>query len=229
MGTSKGYISPTNIPWRQAKRAVTAFIKDTSSGAKLNRAISDYAAAKVADARNYQIISNGIGNVANAIGAANSGGLNEYLGKIHREDLVGKSVEELFTSLLCQDENNGSTPEEQMLINTIPQVLENLNIVQPDDLQKLLPADFMAEFLGEFICNDFDRCFDEQIRRYILPRDYDRIIAEIHGFIKNTIYEMKGKLTQNLTSFENLADNSIVSSCMNDAYRIFADLYIPEE
>ena len=86
----------------------------------------------------------------------------------------------------------------------------------------------MIEFLGEFICNDFDHCFDEQIRRHILPREYDHIIAEIHGYIKNTIYEMKEKISQSFTSFDNLANSDLVLSCINDTYRAFSDIYVSE-
>lgn len=228
MGTSKGYITPTNIPWQKAKRAVTSYIKELSSSDKLSRAVNRYASAKVSDASNYQIISKGISKVADILRTANTGNLNYYLEQIHRDDLVGKSAEEIFTALLNQDDDIGGSVEGQMLINTLPKVLENLDVITIEDLQRLTPTDFMIEFLSEYICNDFDRCFDEQIRRHILPRDYDRIAAKIHGYIKNSIYEMKEKVTTHFTSFDDLVHSDLVSSCIKDAYRIFTDIYASE-
>ena len=225
MGTSKGYISPTNIPWRQAKRAVTSFVKDSGSDVKLQRVVGNYAAAKVGDASNYQAAVNSISQVARIIGSAGSGGLGNYLHEIHRDDLIGKSAEELVTALLYDELNNGSSAEEQLLFDTIPQVLENLEVATQEDLRSITPASFMVEFLGEFICNDFDRCFDEQIRRHISHREYDQVIGKIHGFIKNSIYDMKDRLVRAVTSFESLESNSIVTNCLNEAFQIFKTLY----
>lgn len=226
MGTSKGYISPTNIPWRQAKRSVTSFVKDPGSDSKLQRVVGNYASAKVADASNYQAVVNSISSVAKVIESANSGGLGNYLHEIHRDDLIGKSAEELITALLYDEINSGSTAEEQLLIDTIPQVLENLEVATQEDLRDVTPANFMVEFLGEFICNDFDRCFDEQIRRHISPREYDQVIGRIHGFIKNSIYDLKDRLVGAITSFDSLENNSIVTNCLNEAFQIFKTLYV---
>ena len=226
MGTSKGYISPTNIPWRQAKRAVTSFVNDSGSSSKLQRAIGNYSAAKISDASNYQSAVNSISRIARIIGAAGSGGLGNYLHEIHRDDLIGKSAEVLVTALLYDDANNGSTAEDQLLIDTIPQVLENLEVATQEDLRNITPASFMVEFLGEYICNDFDRCFDEQIRRHISPREYDQVSGRIHGFIKNAIYDLKDRLVGAITSFDSLENNSIVTNCLNEAFRLFKTLYV---
>lgn len=226
MGTSKGYISPTNIPWRQAKRAVTSFVNDSGSESKLQKVIGNYAAAKISDASNYQAAVNSISRVAKIIGSSGSGGLGNYLHEIHRDDLIGKSAEELVTALLYDETNNGSSAEEQLLIDTIPQVLENLEVVTQEDLRSITPASFMVEFLGEFICNDFDRCFDEQIRRHITPREHDQVIGRIHGFIKNSIYDLKDRLIRSVTSFDSLENNSIVMNCLSEAFQIFKTLYV---
>ena len=225
MGTSKGYISPTNIPWRQAKRAVTSFVNNSGSDSKLQRVVGKYASAKVSDASNYQAAVNSISRVAKIIGSSGSGSLGDYLHEIHRDDLIGKSAEELVTALLYDELNNGSSTEEQLLIDTIPQVLENLEVATQEDLRNITPTSFMVEFLGEFICNDFDRCFDEQIRRHISPREYDQVIGRIHGFIKNSIYDMKDRLARAITSFGSLENNSIVTNCINEAFQIFKTLY----
>lgn len=228
MGTSKGYISPTRIPWRKAKAAVTSYVNNSSGGRTPGRAVSEYAAAKVADASNYSVIGNGLAGAARIIGAAGIGNLNDYLRHINREELIGKDAEELFSSILSQNAEEGNSAETQLLLDTIPQVLENLSIVNPDDLGKLNPQDFMAEFLGEFICNDFDRCFDEQIRRHVLPREYDRISEELHGYIKNTIYESKNNLLREIGSFDKLENSDIVRGCIADAYQLFIDVYATE-
>lgn len=59
------------------------------------------------------------------------------------------------------------------------------------------------------------------VRNSILSRDYDRIIAEIHGFIKNTIYEMKEKLTQSLISFD-----IALETCLKEAQKRGAQEYL---
>ena len=46
MGTSKGYIAPTTVPWSQAKRAVTGYINNGDSEARANAA-SKFATAKI--------------------------------------------------------------------------------------------------------------------------------------------------------------------------------------
>ena len=48
MGTSKGYISPTRVQWKNAKRAVNDMIKNSSSST-ISKAASRFATAMKSD------------------------------------------------------------------------------------------------------------------------------------------------------------------------------------
>ena len=224
MGTSKGYIAPTSIEWRQAKRAVSQYSRDTGSSSKMQKAITHYANATASNTEKYIRTGSAISQIAGVFSAASRGTLSEYLHSIDRDDLSNKPLSEIVWSLLQKD-SAGNDSETQLLLNTIPKVMDNLEIVDASDLNLVQPISFLIDFLGEFICNDFDHSFEETMRRRLSPVEYDAAIDEVHGYIKTTVFSRKAELQSRVKSFDALSDNGFVTEIISDTYSFMASIY----
>lgn len=228
MGTSKGYIPPTTIPWKNAKRAITAFRNEPLSSDRMQNAIGHYANARAGNGAGGRSAARAVNGISGILGAFKSGSVNSYLAEINRPDLIGKSSKEIFDTLLYQFTNNGSSPVDRVLLFSIANVLDTLGIVTDEDFTNISPEEFLIDFLAEFVCNDFDRCFEEQLRKDVLPSEYDSTQENIHGYIRNTIFSMRDELKAQALDFAKLQDTKLVRSVVDKAYRLFSDLCVEE-
>ena len=133
MGTSKGYIAPTTPHWSTAKRAVTAFINNRDFDSKA-KAASKYATAMKKDMStggSFQSAAAGVLGFAQKVA---SGGIDNALREYHREDLIGKSSEVVWTELLHEFTNYGASVEDNMAADALSQAMENLEIEDIADI-----------------------------------------------------------------------------------------------
>lgn len=228
MGTSKGYIPPTTIPWRNAKRAVTAYRNEPLSSYRMQNAIGYYAKARTGNGSSGRSAARVVQRISGILGAFKSGSVNSYLVEINRPDLIGKSSKEIFDALLYQFTNNGSSPVDRVLLFSISNVLDTLGIMTDEDFININPEEFLLDFLAEFVCNDFDRCFEEQLRKDVLPSEYDTTQGNIHGYIRNTIFSIRNELKPQVLDFSKIQDAQLVRSIIDNAYQMFSDLCVEE-
>lgn len=224
MGTSKGYIPPTRIQWTNAKRAVTQMLSshDTSSTAK---AVSRFATAMKADAApntSFSKAATGIFGLSKAIaGSGSSNALNQ----IGRQDLIGKSSEEIWNELLHEYTNNGSTAEDALAADALSKTLENLNIKDLEQLGDVQQDVLLLEMLINFISINFEYRFSEKIGKDRSPIEASRIIKEIQDYIRSNLYETLKLSDINDVNFLELSNSQYVDSALIDAYSIFENLY----
>ena len=75
---------------------------------------------------------------------------------------------------------------------------------------------------------DFDRCFEEKLRKDVLPVEYDSTQENLHGYIRNTVFSMRDELRAQALDFSKLQDAKLVRSIVDKAYRMFSDLRVEE-
>lgn len=232
MGTSKGYIPPTSIPWKNAKHAVSALRKNPNSSELRQNAIAYYANAR----RNSFPSTTGggtkaaraISNLSGFLSASKNGTINTYLREIGRTDLLGKSTAEIFQILLYDFTDNSTTTEDRNLCYVITKVLDNLEIKVEEDFSHIAPEAFLLEFLAEYICGDFDFCFEEQLRKNVSTTEFDTIINNIHEFIRTTVYTQRDRINEKKLNYHYLRNESFVQRLITDTYDLFCSLHTEE-
>ena len=223
MGTSKGYISPTRPEWSSAKRALSGFLRNRDSDSR-DKAIAKYSEAMRINGTS-SAFSSAAGNILSFARGVAENGLDNTLIEFGREDLVGKSPEEIFSSLLNMFTNSGSTLDESIAYSALSQAFVNLGIEDPEDLGNININDLLREMVIAFINNNFDLRYYEKICQGRTPAEVSSILKEIHGYITGTL---RNELTDNQIGkidLANLKSSDLVSAIVDHAYRTFTDFY----
>ena len=223
MGTSKGYISPTRPEWSSAKSAIDGFLRNRDSGSR-DKAIAKYAEAMRTNGTSAAFPSAAGNMLAFARGVSVSG-LDNTLIEFGREDLIGKSPDEILSSLLDMFTNGSSTLEESIAYSALSRAFENLGIETPEDLGNININDLLREMVIAFINNNFDLRYYEKINQGRTPAEVSSILKEVHGYITGTL---RNELTDNQIGkmdLANLKSSDLISAIVDDAYRTFIDFY----
>lgn len=224
MGTSKGYISPTKPEWSNAKRAVSGFLRNRDSDSRV-KAVAKYAEAMRVNGGSSLAFSSAAGNILNFARGVSVSGLNNTLIEFGREDLIGKSPDEIFSSLLNMFTNGGATLEESISYSALSQALDNLGIENPEDLGIININDLLREMIIAFINNNFDLRYYEKINQGRTPEELSSILNEVHGYITGMLRNELNDDEIGKINLANLKTLDLVSATLDDAYRIFTDFY----
>ena len=159
MGTSKGYVPPTKPEWSNAKRAVSAMIKNGDIES-ITKAASRYAEAMLSDGGTIgESFAPAAGKfIGVAKGIANNG-LERTLVEFGRDDLIGKDPEEILQELLDQFTNNQSTNEDSISADAISQAFDNLGVLTLEDLGNIDIDELLREMITEYVNISFDLRF----------------------------------------------------------------------
>lgn len=224
MGTSKGYIPPTRIQWTNAKRAVTQMLsnRDASSTAK---AVSRFATAMKADATPNTTFSKAVTGILGLSKAIAGSGSTNALNQIGRQDLIGKSSEEIWNELLHEYTNNGSTAEDALAADALSKTLENLQIKDLDQLGNVQQDVLLIEMLVNFISINFEYRYSEKIGKDRSPVEATKIIKEIQDYIRSNLYETLKLSDINNVDFLDISNSQYVDKALKDAYSIFENIY----
>ena len=224
MGTSKGYIPPTRIQWTNAKRAVTQMLsnRDASSTAK---AVSRFATAMKADATPNTTFSKAVTGILGLSKAIAGSGSTNALNQIGRQDLIGKSSEEIWNELLHEYTNNGSTAEDALAADALSKTLENLNIKDLEQLGNVQQDVLLIEMLVNFISINFEYRYSEKIGKARSPIEATKIIKEIQDYIRSNLYETLKLSDINNVDFLDISNSQYVDKVLKDAYSIFENIY----
>lgn len=220
MGTSKGYIAPTKVHWSQAKRAVTSYINNSDSDSRINAA-SKYARAMHNDIATASAFSHSAGNVLSFANAVSHGGLNNALKEFGRNDLIGKSSDEIFNELIHDFTNNGSTTENYLSAEAISQALVNLELTDIQQLKDISPNDLLKEMLIEYIKLSFAFRYEEKISMKRTPAETRKLIDEMGKYISNTLHDKLDLSDIQTVDFNKMQSSEIVINALTDAYKVF--------
>lgn len=227
MGTSKGYIAPTTPHWSSAKRAVTSFIKNRDSNSKANAA-SKYATAMKADMTSGGSFQSAAAGVIGFAQRISSVGLDNALREFNREDLIGKSSEEVWTELLHDFTNSGATVEDNMSADALSQALDNLDIEDISDLGSISVDILLKEMLKEYIKENFDFRYEEKISKGRTPAQTSEILNDMHDYIANSIDCELNLESLKTIDFSNMGTSQIVENALREAFSVFERHYVEE-
>lgn len=223
MGTSKGYIPPTTIKWSQAKRAVTDFLNNKDSESKQN-AVSKFADAMRSEAKTHSIV-NAASDIVSFSKHVSAVGLNNALRDWGREDLIGKSSEEIWNELLNDFTNNGNTTDDYMASEALANALQNLEVFQLEDLNKVDSSELLKEIIIEYIKSNFAFRYSEQIAKSHSPAETKRILDQVKDYIslelKNNLHEEE---IRNI-DYKNMNNERIVAKTIDMAWNILTEFF----
>lgn len=224
MGTSKGYIAPTTVIWSQAKRAVTGYINNGDSDSKAN------AASKFATAMNQNIASSAaftqaVGNILSFSRAVSRGGIGNALRDYGRDDLIGKSSEEVFESLIHEFTNYGSTTEDYLAAEAISLALKELDINNMEQINDVSPEVLLKEMIIEYTQLSFAFRYEEKISMKRTPAETDKLIKEMNKYISNKLHSELNLSDLKSVDFNRMNSSQIVTNTLQDAYHVFEIFY----
>lgn len=226
MGTSKGYIAPTTVKWSQAKRAVSTYLRNKDSSSRTN------AVGKFAEAI-QENVGAGISSLFQSSAAkllrfaqnVASGGLDNALHDIGREDLIGKNTDEIWAELMHDFTNAGASIEDALAADALSSALDNLQIEELSQLGALSPETLLKELLKEYIISLFDFTFEERISKGSTPQEKEEKLDDIHNYIKYTLDVELNLEYIKTVDFTHLYGAKVVQSALEDAIAVFIRYY----
>lgn len=224
MGTSKGYIAPTTPQWSQAKRAVTSYIKNGNMESRA-KAVSKFASAMHHDLASSEQFTKAAGSILSFAQAVSRAGINNALHEFNRNDLIGKSSDEIYNELVQEFTNYGNTTEDYLSAEAIRAALKELNITDLEDLKVVAPDVLLKEMLIEYIKFSFAFRYEEKIRMKRNPEETDRLLEEMGKYISNELHNNLKLEDIKTIDFERMQASEIVKRSLEDAYQVFELFY----
>lgn len=231
MGTSKGYISPTNPEWRSTKRAVTSFAKNRTRDS-LSRAVSRFAkamqaewggqSAKVSSSMSF---SSSSGRMIAFISEAKERGLGVALNSVGLSELTDKTADEIIQELLLFFSNDGSTREDSLVLDALSSVFVSLNIESIDGLLGIDIKVFLMELIIQYVCISFDHRFCEKIGQGRSPEETQGILQDTHAYISGTLRERLTITDIQGVVLSDIKASSIVTNMLDEAFSALIQFY----
>lgn len=224
MGTSKGYIAPTTPHWSQVKRAVTSYI-NSGDGESRAKAASKYASAMHHDIATSEQFTKAAGSILSFAQAVSRGGINNALHEFNRNDLIGKSSDEIYNELIQDFTNYGNTTEDYLSAEAIRAALKGLNITDLGDLKDVAPDVLLKEMLIEYIKFSFAFRYEEKIRMKRNPEETERLLEKMDKYISNELHNNLKLEDIKTMDFGHLQASEVVKRSLEDAYQVFELFY----
>lgn len=224
MGTSKGYIAPTTPHWSQAKRAVTSYI-NSGDGESRAKAASKYASAMHHDIATSEQFTKAAGSILSFAKAVSHGGINNALHEFNRNDLIGKSSDEIYNELIQDFTNYGNTTEDYLSAEAIRAALKGLNITDLGDLKDVAPDVLLKEMLIEYIKFSFAFRYEEKIRMKRNPEETERLLEKMDKYISNELHNNLKLEDIKTMDYGHLQASEVVKRSLEDAYKVFELFY----
>lgn len=227
MGTSKGYISPTRVPWSNAKRAVGEMIKEPSAE-NISKVASKFATAMKSDitSKNYSdTFNSAVAGILGFIQSAASSGVDNTLRGMGFEELIGKSSNEIWDELLYFYTNDGKTDEDALALDALSLTTKNLEL-NIEKLEEIDSAILLKEMIVNYICLKFEFHYEEKIGKRISPSQKGQILEKMKKYIRANVYE--GLTFESIRSidFQKLNGNQYVKDSLWDAFSTLEDIYL---
>lgn len=224
MGTSKGYIPPTTLYWKESKRAVTSYIRCLDSESR-EKAIRKFAEAMKSDIAASSEFVTAAGRVVAFANLVASDGVDNALHYYGRDDLIGKSSSKIYSALLQEFTNHGSTTEGYLSYVSISSALEALEINDLEQIEDLNPDILLKEIIIEYVKNSFAFRYEEKILERKTPDETYKILSEINEYISNELHTKLAIDDIMTVDFARMDSADIVKKSLENAYRVFMIFY----
>lgn len=225
MGTSKGYIAPSTPHWSQAKRGVSLYVSNPTSGER-NNAASKYSRAMKTDGFANHRLVNALAGFANFASTSISHGYAKALQIIGREDILSLDSEDAINELILHFTNNGETIDDAIALDCISETLSVLEIQELADLKNLDINILIKEMVCQFAKLKFAQLFDKQIRNKCpnIEQANSRM-TEMQNYI---YYVMELKLTDEVLHSinpQNLSNETVIQDVLKRGFDLMEQYY----
>jgi len=188
LGTSKGYIPPTDPKWKNTKRAVGDMNKKGYSPDSIGKAIGRFADAYKGTHLKSSNVSQVAGNVLGFISDIRAYGFEETVrrnGLIEFKDYKGIK---LYNAILDYFTKGSNKIDDQIIRESLGNTFDKLDLDEFEKLDQLDGKEFLFTFLTEFIVRSFEECFAEKILQKLSNLErYDTIIQEVEKIVEGKI------------------------------------------
>lgn len=189
MGTSKGYIPPTNQNWKNAKRAVGEIGKNGYSHSKVQRAVKKYAEAYGETHLGKSSVSTVAGNVLAFLSDLSKIGYSNTITKYALSEFENLKGIELYDALLNYFASNVNSPDNQIIRDSLGDTFDKLKVNELIDLEAIDTQQFLMTFLAEFVVKGFEECFAEKLIEHMEDLSkYDEIIKDVEQIVEERIF-----------------------------------------
>lgn len=139
--------------------------------------------------------------------------------------MLGKSSEEILEVLFHEYTNNGATTEDALAADALSLTFEVCDIKNLEELGNIQPIFLLKEILINYIIVSFDFRYYEHICKTKTPKETNRILNEIHEYIKTLLYETIEFKNLDNVEFNNLTGSEYVTSALDNALNILENYY----
>ncbi len=227
MGTSKGYIPPTNQKWRNAKRAVGAIGKNGYSHSKVQQAVKKYAEAYSETHLGTSSVSIVAGNVLSFLSDINKIGFTDAIVKHGIGEFINLKGIELYNALLNYFASDVNTPDNQIVRDSLGDTLDKLQVDELRDLGAIDSQQFLMTFLAEFIVKGFEECFAEKLIEHMEDLSkYDEIIKDVEQIVEERIYVDQSIKNILELDFRTKEGQEYISKIINDMFNTLKQMEV---
>lgn len=219
MGTSKGYIPPTNQNWKNAKRAIGEIRKNGHSHSKVQQAVKKYAEAYGETHLGSSSVSIVAGNVLAFLSDLSKVGFNDAIAKYGLSELENLKGVELYNELLNYFASNVNTLDNQIIRDSFGDTLDKLQVDELRDLEAIDAQQFLMTFLAEFVVKGFEACFAEKLIEHMDDLSkYDEIIKDVEMIVEERIYVDQSINNILELDFRTKEGEEYISKIINDTF-----------
>ena len=201
-----------------------AFVKKPNMESRA-KAASKFASAMHHDLASSEQFTKAAGSILSFAQAVSHAGINNALHEFNRNDLIGKSSDEIYNELVQEFTNYGNTTEDYLSAEAIRAALKELNITDLEDLKVVAPDVLLKEMLIEYIKFSFAFRYEEKIRMKRNPEETDRLLEEMGKYISNELHNNLKLEDIKTIDFERMQASEIVKRSLEDAYQVFELFY----
>ncbi len=223
MGTSTNYIPPNDDEWKLAKRFVTNYLNDPEN-TSISKVLAQFSVAMKNNESSKKVFSKSVAGLMGFIFSVINEGLENTLEKFGFENLLDSPSDVILKEILYFYTDDASLRDDSIMINALSKSLENLDIIDFENLEKIDAKILMKEILTNYIQMYFSSCFFEKIENIKTIKQTWEIINEINKYIRNSIYTLSFDKMKSI-NFSSLADNFFVLKMLNKAYDFFIKFY----
>ena len=203
---------------------MTSYI-NSGDGESRAKAASKYASAMHHDIVTSEQFTKAAGSILSFAKAVSHGGINNALHEFNRNDLIGKSSDEIYNELIQDFTNYGNTTEDYLSAEAIRAALKGLNITDLGDLKDVAPDVLLKEMLIEYIKFSFAFRYEEKIRMKRNPEETERLLEKMDKYISNELHNNLKLEDIKTMDFGHLQASEVVKRSLEDAYKVFELFY----
>ena len=219
MGTSKGYIAPTNPKWSQTKRAITSMLKNPSSSS-ISKVVDKYADALQEENPSSKSFPSAVSSFIGFLDNIRSNGVDSALREQGFENLIGKPSYEIINAILYYYSNGNGTIDDNLVIDCLSKVMETFQINDLEDFSGIGNEQLLKELIIDYIQSKFEQMYEEKIRANRTPEEGSKIISEVKDYLRDHLKDTLTISDLSNIDFLNIQGQTFIIDTCRSAYTL---------